>query len=520
MLYDLVIVEDEFNVRHGLERCVDWEELGFQIAGSFEEGRQALNYIQENSCDVVLTDIVMSGMDGLELAMELRKDFPNIKIVIISGYNNFEYAKQAIQYQVIDYLLKPVDEDDLEDTLKKIKTQLDSETEIKKKRGFVDDEILYILQKNFLKSLLAGQISSINELYLYFKIFDIDKSIADSPLFVFKISVTLPDVAEDELKNIDCVLRTLLVSKSRNFLYFVINDGGPYWSVMAISLDQQESIIRLKDHCSKKFQELLCGLEGHVKLENISCEVLHVVEKVSDLVTGDFLLIKKDEQYLGEINEIQYQHIVSKYTLFVAELDMGNTMQLMIEIDKMKGELKALSCADIKFIIKNLFFMIEREYGYRNIDIREITHGKFDYSNIHEKESFEEITNEVVTEFKVLDMHLKEIRASYRTDVIELLQKYIENNLSGDLGNDALAGVCYLHADYIGRMFRVATGENLSDYIRRTRMQKAIELLKNSRLGVSEIGQRVGFPSPPHFSHAFKKFTGCSPAEYRRSVLS
>jgi len=69
-------------------------------------------------------------------------------------------------------------------------------------------------------------------------------------------------------------------------------------------------------------------------------------------------------------------------------------------------------------------------------------------------------------------------------------------------------------------MFRVATGENLSDYIRRTRMQNAIELLKNSRLGVSEIGQRVGFPSPPHFSHAFKKFTGCSPAEYRRSVLS
>lgn len=124
-MYRLIIVEDEVTVRRGLEYFMPWQELGFEVAGAFGDGLEAFEYIKNNPCDVVLTDIMMGGMDGLEMTKRLRELYPDVLIVILSGYSHFEYAQLALRYKVSSYLLKPVDEEELMEVFGKLKEQLD-----------------------------------------------------------------------------------------------------------------------------------------------------------------------------------------------------------------------------------------------------------------------------------------------------------------------------------------------------------------------------------------------------------
>lgn len=126
-LYRVVIVEDEERIRNGLRKCINWSEMGFEVVGAFEDGESALNYISENPCEVVMTDIMMGAMSGLELIGELKVLDSKLKIIIVSGYSDYSYMKQAIKYKVDDYLLKPVERVELEKVYSALKKELDEE---------------------------------------------------------------------------------------------------------------------------------------------------------------------------------------------------------------------------------------------------------------------------------------------------------------------------------------------------------------------------------------------------------
>lgn len=128
-MFKLVIVEDEDNIRHSLATLIPWESMGFELAGAFSDGADALNYIKDNPCHAVLTDILMSRMSGLEMTAQLHQLRPEIKVVILSGHGEFAYAQQAIRYKVEHYLLKPVDEDELMEVFAGIREQLAIEQE-------------------------------------------------------------------------------------------------------------------------------------------------------------------------------------------------------------------------------------------------------------------------------------------------------------------------------------------------------------------------------------------------------
>ena len=124
-MFKLVIVEDEDHIRHSLECFIPWENIGFQVVGTFSDGADALAYLLDNPCDVVMTDILMSRMSGLEMLRRLHKVHPQIKTVILSGHSEFTYAQEAIEYGVAHYLVKPVDEDELITVFQGLKLQLD-----------------------------------------------------------------------------------------------------------------------------------------------------------------------------------------------------------------------------------------------------------------------------------------------------------------------------------------------------------------------------------------------------------
>ena len=160
-MYKILLVDDEEEIRTSIIKKIDWDKNGFTVIGDAENGKDALEKIEQLEPDVVLTDIRMPYMDGLELAAELRRLHPSIKVVIFSGYDDFEYAKQAIQLNIIEYILKPVNARELTDILGKIKTNLDEEIERLRGETVLQDNLkknLVILRENFLSKLVKGKI--------------------------------------------------------------------------------------------------------------------------------------------------------------------------------------------------------------------------------------------------------------------------------------------------------------------------------------------------------------------------
>ena len=143
-LYRIILVDDEEEVRKSIIRKIKWEENGFLVAGDAENGEDALEKIELLEPDLILTDIRMPYMDGLTLAERVRQKYPSMKIVIFSGYDDFEYAKQAIKLNVTEYILKPVNVEELTAILQKIKANLDQEIEQKRN--------VNLLRENYIKT--------------------------------------------------------------------------------------------------------------------------------------------------------------------------------------------------------------------------------------------------------------------------------------------------------------------------------------------------------------------------------
>ena len=161
--YKILLVDDEEEVRTSIIRKIDWEKTGFTVIGDAENGRDALEKIELLEPDVVLTDIRMPYMDGLELAAELHRSRPSIRLVIFSGYDDFEYAKQAIRLDITEYILKPVNARELTEILEKLRASLDEEIERLRGETALRESFaknLDVLRENFLGNLVKGKAES------------------------------------------------------------------------------------------------------------------------------------------------------------------------------------------------------------------------------------------------------------------------------------------------------------------------------------------------------------------------
>ena len=159
-LYKIMIVDDESEIRNAIKNTVDWEKAGFVVVDDAENGQDALEKLESKEPDVIMTDIRMPYMDGLELAKEARKLYPSLKIIICSGYNDFEYAKEAIKLGVSEYVLKPISSEDILEILLKVKTRLDDERSKSRDIDILRNNYkasIPILRGQFLNNLIAGK---------------------------------------------------------------------------------------------------------------------------------------------------------------------------------------------------------------------------------------------------------------------------------------------------------------------------------------------------------------------------
>lgn len=519
-MYKLVIVEDEEIIRHSLERFIPWNTIGFQIVNTFSDGTDALAYIKENPCDAVLTDILMNKMSGLEMIRELHKANSQIKVVILSGHSDFSYAQQAIEYKVVHYLVKPVDEEDLINVFRRVKEQLDNEREEIYSLESETQSLKHLLQKSFFRDLLSGNVGLENELNVYFNLLGINRIKQDSPLLAYEIKTTKilqeergfhisSTFIDDELKK--------LLTPAEDLLYFAIEERIDKWRVIFVSL-RHSADQELTKYCTHIVETLVGKLSG-LQFGDFTFRLTHSVMRIGDLLTETRASTNQDECLTEQKMEgVLYKTVMSEYKLLLIELDLGTQDALIHILDRLFFGLKEVPLAQVRFVLKKLYSMIELNYKKRKIDVWEITEGKFDPNHLSRRDSLEGVKACVKDDFCTLCESLANNTHEPGNGVIGRIVKYLKEHIEDDISHDAIAAMYRIHPGYLSRLFKQEMGETLSEYFLRIKVEKAAELLKSGRYKVGEIAVMVGYSASSYFSIMFKKYTGYSPKEYSQRI--
>lgn len=500
-MFKLVIVEDEDNIRHSLECFIPWEKMGFQVVGAFSDGSDALMYLQDNPCDVVLTDILMSRMSGLEMIQQLHRIQPRLKVVILSGHSDFGYAQQAIRYQVAHYLVKPVDEEELMDVFQGLKKQLEAEAHTPAEEN---RELKQLLQKNFFRELLWGNIASEQELDEYWNLLGFQEAQKAAGLIAFEIKSDSGKQAASTSSPEDILGKCFDSENGKDRCIFFESKPNQWQVVFLADCSAERDLLRKA--CGEKLQEAVDSLNGSLS-EKFSGRLTHNVLHITDLLTA-----AKGKDMPDPQTDSLAQ---ADYMLLVVQLDLGDEETL---IHILRRDICEHDSADRESRLKSIYAAVERNYKKRKIDLWELTNGRFQSNRLFPTADKEDLIACVTEDFRVLCQNLRIRKRRSQHNVIERIVQYLDEHLEEDIGHEAIAAKYRLHPGYLSRLFKQEMGETLSEYLLRIKIERAARLLKEDKYKIGEIAGMVGYSTSSYFSVMFKKYTGCTPREYCQRV--
>ena len=551
-MYRLIVVDDEEIIRGGLCQCVDWASLGFEVAADFEDGDEALKYLSQHGCDVVMTDIMMSRVNGLELARQIHENYPGIKVLILSGYQEFEYAKQAMQYGVADYLLKPFRSTEIRTLFESLRRQLDEERIKSREISQTlqeNAELAMTVKNNFFKALLSGQIGSESELEWNLSLLGMNKELGDCPVFLYSVTLvprmersgadtekqadgegasqTNPSGEEfDEYDRVELLLRHRLQLNGGDFAFYHLPDTPTRWYILAVALYARtlDAAVSCTERVQALSRELAPQADRIAKIQLVR-SLLTLRSLVGQARREDF----RAQEVGDRLNESRYISLMSRYKMFLVRLNNNDPRGVEELLHAYMAELLPSDGAgegvlDMpfsygRFLLKGVFSSIGASYNQDGQDLTAQTQGRFDPLRLLDCQNYQQLYDTARQMLVDLCSFLHEGEGDTRNYMIERIQQYIQQHLERDMSSEELAGIAHMNPSYFGRYFKKNTGEFLSEYILRLRIERAVELLREGRHKVNDISRMVGFSNPKYFYFQFKKSTGYTTTEYCRYLL-
>lgn len=505
----ILIVDDEKIVLNGLKKLVDWEELGLTICGTASDGQEALTKILEFQPEIVLLDISMPTFDGLDVIKFSRKMGFKGHFIILSGFTKFEYAREAMQYDVKHYLTKPIDSDILEKTLIEI---IDQELASKKKQTNLN-----FLEKNqrqqIIKSLLID-----------------NKSLPTNTLEQFKLlegpyQVVILKQQHLEFKQEKISFANLLGVDNTNYDYFE-----------EININEA-SVILLKN----KTSQLLVDLHyyNHRHLDSTDY-FLAIGRKVSNLL--DLTLSYKEAQ------TILANHFFLPNSIHIATIDDIDSNLLNTEMndqDYINFQNDIFRCILLKnkLEIDHHILLLKNKLSFSKVPINEIRYSLIDFyltikhqvTNKFPTESIPVLDNPQIIYFinnhTHLDIILSLLKAQFHImassvgtvsnqTTIDSITFYIQQNYQQNLTLEQLADVFNYNASYLGKLFTKSVGMNFNHYLDQIRIKQAKLILQDPHVKIYEVAAQVGYKNVDYFYKKFRSFEKTSPVNYRKELLT
>lgn len=544
-LYRIILVDDEEEVRKSIIRKIDWTAVGFTVVGDAENGEDALEKIENLEPDVVLTDIRMPYMDGLTLAERIRQKYPSMKIVIFSGYDDFEYAKQAIKLNVTEYILKPVNVEELTAILKRIKTNLDEEIEQKRNVNLLRENYkrsLPILREQFLKDLISRPMDG-ETVQTLLREYDIPlagakKWIAIAVELELEQELTqeeapLPLHEEKNLIPIS-VMQILSENLKPSYRFSLLSFSGSADAKIAgiAAIDENNSqteLINILGDICKEIRKTLkvpvtIGI-GHSaqKLENISRSFQSALDALgyrSVVGTGSTIYINDVEPGIG--GKLQFgseeESALIQAIKFGPEEKIRETVRGIV--DRMnEARVHARQQQAYILSVANCMIQLIQQYDLNMEEIfAEDPLGPDPFTVIQSMLNRENFSRWLFQTALKINNALSRERDYAARQVIEKAKQYIMDNYQ-DPGLSVEQICRYLHMSpaYFSTMFKKATGQTYIAYLTEVRLNKAVELLNMTDEKTYVIASQVGYQEQNYFSYVFKKRFGVSPTKFRGS---
>ncbi len=530
-MYKLMIVDDEVKVRDRIVDIIDLESIGFKLVATASNGLDALEYFDEGDVEVLITDINMPFLDGLGLVSELRKNGNDCRVIFLTGYDEFEYAKEAIALGVDKYILKPITKNEITEVLQDIKKSLDDK--------YDKTQQIKNLQKEVNKNKLL-----LNEM----TIFDILDGKLPSNILSETISKMGVVCNTDSLVNSSVV--EVKIDKNIVKEHFESNYLLFFYTIIEFcktDLEEKGEFLVLKGS-DNKIVVICLNAREISSLENVFNQLIRNINLIFnvDVTVGiggkyenlDNLTTSYEEALYG----LDYQLIDgNNRVILFRENSSKNIVDEKVVYSKIDKIVESIAQNDMNKVTKNidLFFSVLSFYRVETnmfrtytinliIKVFEHFHKYFeeektiiDFSLIDRvvnSKSEEEIKNAIVRQIKDISIKIEQNKKDERLEIIREGTKYLNENYSMTyLDLSTLANELHVSTSYISKEFKRITGKTVIEYLTNIRMEKAKELLKNTNLKVFEISMRVGYDDANYFSYNFRKHIGTSPLKYRKS---
>lgn len=553
------LVEDEYAIREGIKRSVNWESNGFELVGEAGDGEVAFPKILKTKPDILITDIRMPFMDGLELAGLVKKELPDIRIIVLSGYDDFNYAKKAISIGVEEYILKPVSGENLMLELGKIRESIESQRkdEMAREKYREDREEIRILERQkFMHDMIDGRLS-MQESVVMGKELGIDITAAFYCIILMQIFPNNMDTGEvNEYSGVNeeiySIIKNHYADSDKVYLYEQVGDvlcfleksdtqeemkeniergvsgikdimkrypGWRYYISVGTPVERIRDVNNSYRNASRKFAErymldescVFYGDDAPLQQREKLRESIEEEKKHSD--TGNF-----------DINSLDISGIdikmLSQKTLFHF-LRNGT----LTEVDDLVEEyFESIGKEAVSSFMMRQYILIESLLsGLAFLDSMGVGKDRAYeiLGNLKDPmkymESPENARSYITSMLNTLIDYRNQMSDKKYTEIIEKAKIYIQENYQNEeMSLQSVASNVNVSSNHFSAIFRKETGETFIDYLTEVRMNKAKDLLTCTSMKTSEIGFEVGYRDPHYFSYIFKKMVGMSPKEYRR----
>lgn len=500
----VMLVEDEELILQGVRYIIDWEEISMEVTAMAHNGREALEMYKESPVDIIVTDVEMPFMNGLKLLEEIRKISSRTRCIILSGYDEFEYARTALKLDVEEYILKPINEEQFHQALIHAGEHLD---EIDRKRaGSMGEKISW---HRFLK----GQLKQEEEAFFYEMLPKMEAGTKVCAALMKIDTGTLEngeslDDIQSELQKSAREIKTIYLAPDLLFLLLYTDQAAEnreileFYSSFQNNLENSYGIMSFLtlSEATENYTDLpdcyklASKLQKYRMLEGYgSCiDESHIKERKSeDVVIDETLLrktiLKKDKE--GALSYIEDLFINNLKSEVNVDVMYQMTLKIAMILQDIKVEYKLIQSDNLR----DLSEIIEKIYQADDI--------------LGLKAIF---TSEVVEIINYL--HTED---SHYTPVVKQIMAEVQKNYKEDMNLKTLSYKYHMNASYLGQIFQKEAGCSFAQYLSNTKNGIAKDLILNTNMKINDIAKEVGYPDTSYFYRKFKQCYGVSPASLR-----
>ncbi len=539
-MYAVMIVDDEAIIRQGLRHVVDWEQLGFKITMEAKNGRDALARLAENSVDLIITDIKMPKMDGIELLREIRNQYSNLCVIFLSGFDEFSFARQGIVLGAFDYILKPMEPGKIMEVLQRAYNFLEREKQHQEEQNRLLTKLdlhIAISREKILANLLCGKdlpILKLEDLCREYRI-----NLRNAPVQVAIVEIDDFDINGEEwltngldellVRELKLELENLLGGNSEITVLITEGDFGSL-DVM-IQPENESASIDICALSAELFDKFLKEI-NRSKSIRITIGIGNVYSRIDQIhlsyidakdalrhkyVLGGNTIIHSNQFRLpprqGFIYPVERERLLLSYIILGDDRSLEVAADLFAEV--VEGENNDLYKASVTLTqtVRNIIRDIQEQFPFlgKIYDTQKWT--KFQFTNDKNIDNIREHFTNIIKE---LLGTIKEYKLNQRSSIINKACEYVMNHLEKEIALRSISEYLGISKNYFCSLFKQETGENFLDYVTRLKMERAKILIREGNYKAYEVCEMLGYSETAYFGRLFKKHTGYNLSEYRK----